>query len=63
MGRVVWTTIASKIRRQYIEEDGKCKVCGEVIPLEESLPRTLSNIYKHFKEKHPEIVEEIKQSL
>ncbi|NPA70022.1 MAG: hypothetical protein GXO26_04375 [Crenarchaeota archaeon] len=62
MGRVVWSKIAKVLKEEYL--DGmKCKVCGESIPEAESQFKLLSNIYKHFKEKHPDVIEEVKSKL
>ncbi|NPA70905.1 MAG: hypothetical protein GXO26_08850, partial [Crenarchaeota archaeon] len=52
MGRVVWSKVAKVLREEYVEGN-KCKICGEEIEEGENAFKTLSNIYKHFKEKHP----------
>jgi len=45
-------------------EGMKCKVCGEEIEEGgENALKTLNNIYKHFKEKHPDIIEQVKEKL
>ncbi len=62
MARIVWSKIAKVLREEYVEGT-KCKVCGAEIEEGENAFKTLSNIYKHFKEKHPEIIEEVKTKL
>ena len=62
MARIVWSKIAKVLKEEYVEGT-KCKVCGSEIEEGENAFKTLSNIYKHFKEKHPEIIEEVKSKL
>ncbi len=61
-GKITWSKIAKVLREEYIE-GLRCRVCGEEIPEGENVLKTLNNIYRHFKERHPEIVEEIKRRL
>ena len=62
MTRITWSKKAKVLRERYM--DGlKCKLCGEEIPEGENALKTLSNIYKHFKEKHPEKLEEVTNEL
>ena len=60
MTRVVWSKIAKVLKEKYVEGT-KCKVCGKEIEEDENALKTLSNIYKHFKEEHPDKIEEAKQ--
>jgi len=62
MARIVWSKIAKVLREEYLEGN-KCKVCGEAIEEGENAFKTLSNIYKHFREKHPDVVEQVKTQL
>ncbi len=59
MTRTTWVKIAKHLREQYLEGT-KCKLCNETIPEDEKALKTLSNIYRHFKERHPEIIQELK---
>jgi len=63
MARIVWSKIAKVLREEYVLDGNKCKVCGATIEEGENMFKTLSNIYKHFKEKHPEVIEEVKAKL
>lgn len=62
MARIVWSKIAKVLREDYVEGT-KCKICGGTIEEGENAFKTLSNIYKHFRENHPEIIEEVKTKL
>jgi len=62
MARVVWSRIAKELKEKYVEGT-KCKLCGEEIPEGENALRTLNNIYKHFKEKHLDVVEKVKTEI
>ncbi len=62
MARIVWSKIAKVLREKYVEGT-KCKVCGKEIEEGENLFKTLSNIYKHFKENHPDIIDKVKSEL
>ncbi len=62
MARIVWSKIAKVLKEDYVDGT-KCKVCGNEIEEGENAFKTLSNIYKHFKENHPEIIEEVKTRL
>ena len=60
---VKWATVASELKKQYVE-NGRCKLCGDVLVTGKDLPfKVLRNIYRHFNEKHPEIVKELKEKL
>ena len=61
-GKITWSKIAKILREEYIE-GLRCKICSEEIPEGENVLKTLNNIYKHFKEKHPEIIEQVKRRL
>lgn len=64
MARLVWSKIAKVLKEEYVTEDGVCKICNSKIEIEEDNRfKTLSNIYKHFKEKHPDIVEQVREKL
>jgi len=62
MPRIVWSKQAKVLKEEYME-GLRCKICGEEIEEGENALKTLSNIYKHFKEKHPDKLEEVKQKL
>ncbi len=62
MVRAVWSKIAKVLKEKYME-GLKCKVCGKEIEEGENALKTLSNIYRHFKEEHPEKVEEAKAEV
>lgn len=65
--RIVWSKIASVIYKQYVERIGdrvKCKVCGEEIEAaSENIFAIYSAIYKHFKDRHANIIDEVKAQL
>ncbi|NPA99883.1 MAG: hypothetical protein GXO10_00750 [Crenarchaeota archaeon] len=61
-GKITWSKIAKVLREEYIE-GLRCRVCGEEIPEGENVLKTLNNIYRHFKERHPEVIDEIKRRL
>ena len=66
MPRVPWPKIAKELRDKYTEDLGekfRCKVCGAEIPREVQALKTLSNIYKHFRYDHPDIVNEIRREI
>ena len=62
MPRIVWSKQAKVLKEEYME-GRRCKICGEEIEEGENALKTLSNIYRHFKEKHPDKLEEVKQRL
>ena len=62
MPRTVWLKIAKVLKEKYVE-DNKCTLCGSEIELDENILKQLRNIYRHFKEAHPEKIEEAKQEL
>jgi len=62
MARIVWSKIAKVLKEEYVDGN-KCKVCGAEIEEGENAFKTLSNIYKHFRESHPEIIEQVKTQL
>ena len=57
-GRISWLKVA-KLLLTYVKDDGTCMVCGEgaIPPGSKNKPtvKTLSAVYRHFKEKHPDI--------
>ena len=61
-----WVSIAKRLL--YYIRNYKCMLCGETIKIEVGAIsiKTLSRVYKHFKERHPEIIvkiaDELKQS-
>jgi len=61
-GRITWSKVAKILKEEYLE-GMRCKLCGEEIEEGENALKTLNNIYKHFKENHPEIVEQAKEKL
>lgn len=69
MPRITWTTItAVLVKEGYVEYDrelgaAKCKICGEEMEIPEGRFKAYSIIYKHFKEKHPEVIEQVKEKL
>jgi len=62
MARIVWSKIAKVLREEYME-GLRCKICGQEIEEGENALKTLSNIYRHFKESHPDKIEEVKSKL
>lgn len=62
MARITWPKVAKHTREKYVEGN-KCKICGKTIEEGENAFRTLYNIYKHFKENHPEVLEKVKAEL
>jgi len=62
MVRVVWSKIAKVLKEDYME-GLRCKICGKEIEEGENALKTLSNIYRHFREEHPEKIEEVKTKL
>ena len=62
MARIVWSKIAKVLREEYME-GLRCKICGKEIEEGENALKTLNNIYKHFKEAHPDKIEEVKAKL
>jgi len=62
MARIVWSKIAKVAREEYME-GLRCKICGKEIEEGENALKTLANIYRHFKEEHPDKIEEIKAKL
>jgi len=63
MARITWTSIAKVLRDEYVEE-GKCKICKKTI-VEPGMRgfEQLNRIYKHFKENHPNVIEEAKSKI
>jgi len=60
MPKPTWPVIAAAIKREYIE-GGKCKICKEEIVKGEELPfKQLLKIYKHFAEKHKDVIDKVK---
>jgi len=62
-----WAKVAAELRDLYVEERGgrgKCRLCGEQL-YDSNLQafKKLREIYKHFKEKHPDKLNEVKQRL
>jgi len=62
MVHMPWSKKAKVLREKYME-GMKCKLCGEEIEQADNPLKTLSNIYKHFKEKHPDKLDEISREL
>ncbi|NPA23751.1 MAG: hypothetical protein GXO26_06510 [Crenarchaeota archaeon] len=62
MAKITWSKIAKVLKEEYME-GMKCKVCGKEIEEGENALKTLNNIYKHFKENHPDIIEQVKEKL
>ena len=62
MPRLVWSKIAKVLKNEYVEET-RCRICGKVIAEGENVLKMLSNIYRHFKEEHPEKIEEVKTKI
>jgi len=62
MARIVWSKQAKVLREEYVE-GSRCKICGAEIEQSENALKTLANIYRHFKENHPDILEQVKQKL
>jgi len=62
MPRIPWSKITKVIVEKYVE-DNKCKLCGEEIERGESKLRFFANVYRHFKEKHPDKIDEARASL
>jgi hypothetical protein len=57
--RLPWPKIAKILREDYLE-GMRCRLCGEEIAKAENPLKTLLNIYRHFKEKHPDELELVK---
>ncbi len=62
MPRVTWSKVAKVLKEKYMEGT-KCKICGKEIEDSTNALETLGKIYRHFKEVHPEKIEEAKQEL
>ena len=62
MARITWSRIAKELREEYVE-NGRCKICGEHVEEGDNVLKILNTIYRHFKEKHVEIVEKVRESL
>ncbi len=62
MARVVWSKVAKVLKEEYVD-GSKCKLCGKEIEPADNKFKELSNIYKHFREEHPDIVEKVKTEL
>lgn len=62
MAKVTWSKIAKVLRDEYLE-GMRCKICGDEIEEGENALKTLNNIYKHFKEKHPEVIDEVRKKI
>ncbi len=64
MPYIRWATIAKYCLKMYIE-GRRCKLCGETLDLPETapVPKKLYFVYRHFKEKHPDIVNDLKNRL
>ena len=62
MAKIVWSKIAKVLREEYVEGT-KCRICGAEIEQGENALQTLANIYRHFKENHPDKIEEAKTKL
>ena len=67
MARVNWVKIAQVLMKEYltIEKGGyTCKLCGKAIEVEgDNVFSRLSSIYKHFKEEHSHVVEQVKSKV
>ena len=51
--KITWTTIASILFNHYIDEYGRCKLCGEqILTFKEQNFQRLHKVYKHFCKKH-----------
>jgi len=62
MAKVTWSKIAKVLRDEYLE-GMRCKICGDEIEEGENALKTLNNIYRHFKEKHPEVIEKVRERI
>ncbi len=62
MARINWPSIAKVLREKYVS-GSKCTVCGAMIEEAPNVLKTLANIYRHFKENHPDIVEKVKSEI
>jgi predicted methyltransferase len=62
MARIPWPKIAKELMNEYVEGT-RCKLCNGEIEQSDNRFKMLANVYKHFKEKHPEKIEEVKQRL
>ena len=62
MPSISWVKIARVLHFDYIE-NVRCKLCGAEIQVGETFTKTLYNVYKHFREAHPECVEAVKKRL
>ncbi len=64
MARVNWVKIAQILEREHVTKTGEtytCKICNaEIVPEKNTAFSRYAAIYRHFKEKHPHIIEEIK---
>lgn len=63
--RITWSKIAKILTERHLEGI-KCKICNteiEGLATETNALKKLNIVYKHFKEKHPEIINQIKQEL
>ena len=61
MPRTPWPKVAKILEERYVDGT-KCKLCGEGLEGENRV-KTLLAIYRHFKEKHPEKLDEIKVEI
>lgn len=62
MPRIVWSKVARVLKEKYVEGN-RCRICGKEIEEGENALKTLSNIYRHFREEHPDKIEEARAEL
>ncbi len=64
MARVNWIKIAQALEKEHVTKSGEiytCKICNtEIVPEKNTPFSRYAAIYRHFKEKHPHIIEQIK---
>ncbi len=57
--RLHWTKIAKTLLERYLDCEGRCRICREkLISSPTSKMTMLSIVYRHFKERHPDKMEE-----
>jgi len=66
MARVNWVKIAQILEREHVTRTGEaytCKICNaEIVPEKDTAFSRYAAIYRHFKERHPHIIEQIKST-
>ena len=62
---VRWVVVARELVKEYLTPDGKCRMCNSKLLEPGKTPplRRLNIVYKHFKEKHSDVLENVRKRL